>query len=198
MTSLQKYRSRRNKASYYSLSIDPTAPTGTPIPAEELEEIIASLETTVPVADVPDQKADVDAHVNQPLGIVQEIALEYMRLRDERAANTGTAGPVTLSPEHHSRTRDTTDDTREKAIFAVQYQKLLSQSAYVEDVWKYMEEIGYFDHAEDEGHSPDVRREENSVIRRRDTARLPSDDFVQGSSRDTRPLQRGNCSDCSM
>ncbi|KAI0327699.1 hypothetical protein GY45DRAFT_1327236 [Cubamyces sp. BRFM 1775] len=155
MTSLREYAARRRKASYYSPGADPTLPTGTPV------------EPSGPIADhppnpppnqniIPAEAPSVEKHINEPMGIVEEIAHEYFRLQNE----LGPRPRVVLDEEtiRQQRIKEQEEQERhERAVFTVQYHKLLNQTAYVKRVWKRMEESGYFD---EEGDVEEFRPDE--------------------------------------
>lgn len=81
------------------------------------------------------------------MGIVGEVAREYVRLQNE----LGPRPAVALDEEglRQQRIKEQDEQERhERAVFTVQYHKLLNQAAYVQHVWRRMEECGYFDEEE--------------------------------------------------
>ncbi|OJT02546.1 hypothetical protein TRAPUB_2678 [Trametes pubescens] len=78
----------RHKASYYSLGTDPTIPTGTPVP----EPIPSPAELAH--SESRDFSAPIEDQINEPMGIVADIAREYARVRDERGPRRDTSAPV--------------------------------------------------------------------------------------------------------
>ncbi|KAI8970624.1 hypothetical protein BD414DRAFT_531920 [Trametes punicea] len=139
MTSLHKYAAQRHKASYYCPGVDPTSPTGTPV---EVSAPTAAQDQMSP--DHGECCPSLDEQINEPLGCVEEIAREYARLRNELGPK-----PTPSLDEEARRLKEMHEKEeqgrREHAVFAAQYHKLVSHTAYVENVWRRMEERGYFD-----------------------------------------------------
>ena len=140
-------------------------PTGTPIePASSSSN--PTLDSTSRQSDVLNQAVQIEKHINEPMGIVEEVAREYIRLRNE----LGPRAHVLLDEEalRQQRIKEQQEqDQHERAVFAVQYHKLLNQTSYVQHVWRRMEECGYFDEEDigddAESHTDDAGEEEKEV-----------------------------------
>ncbi|KAI0353345.1 hypothetical protein OH77DRAFT_621716 [Trametes cingulata] len=198
MTSLRKYAARRHHASFYS--VDPTIPTGTPVEGPivgSTSQLRTSPETGT------ERSATIEEQIHDPMGLVEDIAREYARIRSELGPKPSTAAQ-TLDERALRRKRrkeQAEQHRRELAIFVDQYSKLITHAAYVDSVWKHMEESGYFDEAEDEEEDDDEGFTGGREGRMADVTngthgmagQYPaiSDDplFVQGSSREGQDRQ---------
>ncbi|KAI0363153.1 hypothetical protein BV20DRAFT_1126451 [Pilatotrama ljubarskyi] len=193
MTSLHKYAARRHHVFFYSA--DPTIPTGMPV------EEAAALSTSQLYPEHPECSAPIDEQIYDPMGLVEEIAREYARLRSELGPKP-SAGPSILDEKALRRKRrkeQAEQYRRELAIFVDQYRKLVKHAAYVDSVWKHMEESGYFDDHEDDEDDVEVeiQNTDDSPTSSASGAHVVAephscaqdDLFVEGSSKEGRNRQ---------
>lgn len=88
----------------------------------------------------------MEEHIIEPMGFVAEVAREYARIRNEMGPKPQAAPVLDEKALRRKRKQEKAEeDRRARAIACVQYQKLLDQKAYVNSVYKHMEEMGYFD-----------------------------------------------------